>query len=149
MTSETAKVARDAGEHTILGAPNVVRGGSHNGAINAAHAVESDLCSVLASDYYYPSQLLAAFRLVADKRTTFPAAWELISKNAAEAAGLSDRGILEPGKRADIVVIDDHDPSLPQVVAVFVAGKLVHDRRNARVNEHAFARASGSDSPAD
>ena len=142
MTSETAKVARDAGEHTILGAPNVVRGGSHNGAINAAHAVESDLCSVLASDYYYPSQLLAAFRLLADKRTTFPAAWELISKNAAEAAGLSDRGILEPGKRADIVVIDDHDPSLPQVVAVFVAGKLVHDRRNARVNEHAFARAS-------
>ena len=142
MTSETARVARDAGEHTILGAPNVVRGGSHNGAINAADAVESGLCSVLASDYYYPSQLLAAFRLVADKRTTFPAAWELISKNAAEAAGLSDRGILEPGKRADIVVIDDSHLSLPQVVAVFVAGKLVHDRRNARINKSAFARAS-------
>ncbi|CAN0487584.1 unnamed protein product, partial [Discosporangium mesarthrocarpum] len=57
MTDETAQVARAAGEHTILGAPNVVRGGSHTGAMNAADAVEQGMCSVLASDYYYPSQL--------------------------------------------------------------------------------------------
>ncbi len=131
MTAETARVARDAGEHTILGAPNVVRGGSHTGAINAAEAVEAGLCSVLASDYYYPSQLLAAFKLSADGRVHLATAWDLVSKNAAEAAGLTDRGVLEPGRRADIVVVDDRDPALPQVVAVFVGGKLVLDRRGA------------------
>ena len=131
MTAETARVARDGGEHTILGAPNVVRGGSHTGAINAAEAVAAGLCSVLASDYYYPSQLLAAFKLVADGRVHLATAWDLVSKNAAEAAGLTDRGVLEPGRRADIAVIDDRDPALPRVVAVFVGGRLVLDRRGA------------------
>lgn len=133
MTAETARVARNGGEHTILGAPNVVRGGSHTGAINAAEAVEAGLCSVLASDYYYPSQLLAAFKLAADGRAHLASAWDLVSKNAAEASGLTDRGVLEPGWRADIVVVDDQDPALPQVVAVFVGGRLVLDRRSAFV----------------
>ncbi len=109
----------------------MVRGGSHTGAINAAEAVAAGICSVLASDYYYPSQLLAAFKLAADGRVHLATAWDLVSKNAAEAAGLTDRGVLEPGRRADIAVIDDRDPALPRVVAVFVGGRLVLDRRGA------------------
>jgi alpha-D-ribose 1-methylphosphonate 5-triphosphate diphosphatase len=116
-TSDTARVAREAGEHTILGAPNVVRGGSHTGA-------------VLASDYYYPSQLLAVFKLVSEGNIDFVDAWNLISKNAAEAAGLNDRGELLPGKRADIIIVNDDYPASPQVVAVFVEGRLVLDRGN-------------------
>ena len=129
MNEATAKAAREAGEHTILGAPNVVRGGSHNGAMNAAPAVAAGLCSVLTSDYYYPSPLLAPFLLAADHGIPLADAWNLVSKNAAEAAQLHDRGTLAPGKRADIVLVDDADPRAPQVVCCFVNGRKVFDRR--------------------
>lgn len=127
MTEETARNARTAGEHTVLGAPNVIRGGSHNGALNAADAVRDGLCSILASDYYYPAPLHAAFKLAADGVTSFESAWDLISANAADAAGLSDRGRLAPGKRADVIVVDDSQPNAPAVVAVFAGGKKVLD----------------------
>lgn len=128
LNDETARCARAAGEHIILGAPNVVRGGSHLGAVNAADSVEAGLCSVLASDYYYPSQLLAAFRLAREGRCGFPEAWDLVSKNAAEAAGLSDRGRLEPGQRADIIIVDDSIEAAPRVVAALVRGRKVLER---------------------
>ncbi len=125
LNEATARAAREAGEHTIMGAPNVVRGGSHLGAVNAAEAVSAGLCSVLATDYYYPAPLLAAFRLAAEGRKTLPEAWDLVSKNAAEAAGLDDRGTLDPGSRADLILVDDSDPLSPRVVACIVAGKKV------------------------
>ena len=128
MNEATASAARRAGEHTIFGAPNVVRGGSHNGALRAADMVSRGLCSVLTSDYYYPAPLLAAFRLVEEDILPLPAAWALVSRNAAEAAGLTDRGDLTPGQRADFIVVDDADPGLPRVVASFVGGRKVFDR---------------------
>ncbi len=126
-TEETALDARQAGEHVILGAPNVVRGGSHQGTMGAAWAVSKGLCSVLASDYYYPAMLLAVFRLVAEERADLPQAWALVSQNPAEAAGLDDRGSLHSGKRADVIVVDDRDPALPKVRACFVAGQKVYE----------------------
>ncbi|MBP0576067.1 phosphonate metabolism protein PhnM, partial [Mycobacterium tuberculosis] len=66
-TSEaTAVAARAAGETVVCGAPNVVRGGSHTGFPAAADLVGKGLCTVLASDYYYPALLMAPFRLAAD-----------------------------------------------------------------------------------
>ncbi|MEM9761981.1 MAG: alpha-D-ribose 1-methylphosphonate 5-triphosphate diphosphatase [Pseudomonadota bacterium] len=125
MNRETAETARAAGEHTVMGAPNVLRGGSHNGMINATPAVADGLCTVLASDYYYPAPLHAAFRLVRDGVLALPEAWALVSKNAAEAAGLADRGVLSAGKRADLVVVDDAQETLPRVDATIVAGRTV------------------------
>ena len=55
-----------AGDFIVFGAPNVVRGGSHTGWTKASDMIAKGLCSMLASDYYYPAQLLAAFRLAAD-----------------------------------------------------------------------------------
>ncbi|WP_416896629.1 MAG: alpha-D-ribose 1-methylphosphonate 5-triphosphate diphosphatase [Minwuia sp.] len=127
MTPETAAAAREAGEHTVLGAPNVLRGGSHTGALNAADSVGEGLCTVLASDYFYPAQLQAAFRLAAEGVASLEAAWPLVSANAAAAAGLPDRGVIEPGKRADLILVDDSDPALPRVRAVFVAGRKVYE----------------------
>tara|TARA_S200000501_G_scaffold378466_1_gene441216 strand:+ start:2675 stop:3424 length:750 start_codon:yes stop_codon:yes gene_type:complete len=141
-TSDTARVAREAGKHTILGAPNGFRGGSHTGAVNAAEAFAEGICSVLASDYYYPFQLLAAFKLVSQGNINFVDAWNLISKNAAEAAGLSDRGELLPGKRADIIIVNDDNPESPQVVAVFVEGHLVLDRGNRHAQRPGLDTAS-------
>jgi alpha-D-ribose 1-methylphosphonate 5-triphosphate diphosphatase len=126
INEETARNAIAAGDFTVFGAPNVVRGGSHTGWTKAADMVAKGLCSILASDYYYPAQLLAAFRLVSDGVLPLAQAWNLISENPARAAGLSDRGVLAPGYRADLVLVDDALPLRPRVVATIAAGRLVH-----------------------
>jgi len=125
LTWETAAAARAAGEHVVLGAPNVVRGGSHIGAVNAAEAAEAGRCTVLASDYYYPAPLSAAFRLAADGRLDLAQAWPLVSRNPAQAAGLDDRGELSEGRRADVVLVRA-GAGAPRVVATISDGRLVH-----------------------
>ncbi len=81
---------------------------------------------MLASDYYYPAQLLAAYRLAADGILPLARAWNLISANPAGAAGLTDRGELAEGRRADIILVNDEVPLRPRVVGVIAAGRLVH-----------------------
>jgi alpha-D-ribose 1-methylphosphonate 5-triphosphate diphosphatase len=126
VNEETAREAADGGDFIVFGAPNVVRGGSHTGWTKASDMIAKGLCSVLASDYYYPAPLLAAFRLVADGILPLPVAWDLISAAPARAAGLSDRGTLTAGSRGDIILVDDKIPLRPRVVAVISAGRLVH-----------------------
>lgn len=124
MNEETAQKARDLGNHVVLGAPNVVRGGSHNNAVGAADMMSKGLCTILASDYYYPAMLHAAFRLVREDVTAFDTAWRSISRHPAEAGGLTDRGLLQAGQRADIVLVDDRDMKRPDVSATMVGGRL-------------------------
>ena len=126
VNEETAREAAEAGDFIVFGAPNVVRGGSHTGWTRASDMIAKGLCSVLASDYYYPAQLLAAFRLAVDGVLPLAQAWDLISAAPARAAGLSDRGILAAGYRADIILVDDEVPMRPRIVAVIAAGRLVH-----------------------
>jgi alpha-D-ribose 1-methylphosphonate 5-triphosphate diphosphatase len=125
VNEETAREAAAGGDAIVFGAPNVVRGGSHTGWTRASDMVEKGLCSVLASDYYYPAPLLAAFRLAADKVLPLGKAWDLISAAPAKAAGLSDRGTLSEGQRADILLVDDALPIRPRIVAVIAGGRLV------------------------
>ncbi len=124
MNLETARDARADGEHVVLGAPNVLRGGSHNGAIGATEAVLAGDCTVLASDYYYPAPLLAPFVLARRHGVTLDRAWALVSAHPAEAAGLADRGRLAPGRRADVILVDPHG-DWPEVRVVWVGGRLV------------------------
>ncbi len=126
VNEETAREAAAGGDAIVFGAPNVVRGGSHTGWTKASDMIGKGLCSVLASDYYYPAPLLAAFRLAADGVLPLAKAWDLISGAPAKAAGLSDRGTLAEGRRADILLIDDELPMRPRIVAVIAAGRLVH-----------------------
>jgi len=140
VNEETAREASEAGDFIVFGAPNVVRGGSHTGWTKASDMIAKGLCSVLASDYYYPAQLLAAFRLVADDVLPLPRAWNLISAAPARAAGLSDRGILTEGCRADIALVDDEVPMRPRIVAVIAAGKLVHLADASRLIRSSTAR---------
>ena len=79
----TAREAISGGDLTVFGAPNVVRGGSHTGWTSAAAMVEKGLCSILASDYYYPAPLLAPFRLAADRIAPLAEAWTLVSSAPA------------------------------------------------------------------
>ena len=120
----TASEAVAAGDATVLGAPNVMRGGSHLNRLGAAEAAAAGLCSVLASDYYYPALFHAPFLLARCDALPLPKAWELVSRNAARAVGLTDRGVIAPGLRADLVLVDDSDRTLPVVRASLVAGEL-------------------------
>ena len=137
VNEQTARAAADGGDFIVFGAPNVVRGGSHTGWTKAADMIAKGLCSVLASDYYYPAQLLAAFRLAADGVLPLSRAWDLISAAPARAAGLSDRGVLTEGFRADIILVDDEVPLRPRIVAVIAAGRLVHLTDASRLSRSA------------
>ncbi|ASY66911.1 Metal-dependent hydrolase involved in phosphonate metabolism (plasmid) [Sinorhizobium sojae CCBAU 05684] len=133
LTLETAAEACRHDEHVILGAPNVVRGGSHNGALNAADAIRAGLCTCLASDYHYPSPLHAAFKLAGSDLAGLGKAWKLISSNPAAAAGLNDRGTIDPGKRADLLLVDASRANHPEIVASFCGGRLVYATRALHV----------------
>lgn len=126
INEETARAATEAGDFTVFGAPNVVRGGSHTGWTSAADMVSKGLCSILASDYYYPAPLLAAFMLAADNILPLPEAWSLVSGAPAAATGLHDRGQIAAGKRADIILVDAREPLRPHVVAAITNGQLVY-----------------------
>jgi alpha-D-ribose 1-methylphosphonate 5-triphosphate diphosphatase len=140
VNEETAREAAEAGDAIVFGAPNVVRGGSHTGWTKAADMIAKGFCSILASDYYYPAQLLAAFRLDADGVLPLAQAWDLISAAPAQAAGLADRGTLAKGHRADIVLVDDALPMRPRIVAVIAAGRLVHLADASRLIRSQVAR---------
>ena len=126
LTREVAEHAAGQGAPIVCGAPNVLRGGSHVGAPRAADLAADGLCSILASDYYYPAPLHAACRLAAEGRLPLEHAWSLVSRNPAAALGLADRGELEAGKRADLLVVDVSDLASPQLVATISHGRLVH-----------------------
>jgi alpha-D-ribose 1-methylphosphonate 5-triphosphate diphosphatase len=140
VNEETAREAAEAGDAIVFGAPNVVRGGSHTGWTRAADMIAKGLCSVLASDYYYPAQILAAFRLAADGVLPLAEAWNLISAAPAQAAGLIDRGVLAEGRRADIILVDDEVPLRPRIIAVIAAGRLVHLTDASRLTRSAHAQ---------
>ena len=125
FVEEAAPVAEAAAEaaattqrSVVLGAPNVVRGGSHNGNVSAADMARRKLCCALASDYHYPSLRFAALALAEDIGLT--RAWGLISSGPARILGLSDRGALEIGMRGDFVVLD---PDSQRVMATFAKGR--------------------------
>jgi alpha-D-ribose 1-methylphosphonate 5-triphosphate diphosphatase len=133
-TIETAQEAASAGDDVVLGAPNVVRGGSHIGWIDAKDMIARGLCSILASDYYYPAPLIAAFRLAADDVMPLEKAWALVSEIPAAAVGLADRGVIAAGRRADLILVDATAPR-PRAVATIVAGRIVHLTEAARIRE--------------
>ena len=120
-TQEAAEAAHEAGDAVIMGAPNVVRGRSHNGNLSALDLISMGLCHALASDYHYPSPRRAALMLAQSGLLDLAGAWALVSSGPAQVLGLTDRGTLTPGKRADIVVLDK---TTGRVAATFVAGRV-------------------------
>jgi alpha-D-ribose 1-methylphosphonate 5-triphosphate diphosphatase len=123
MAEEVGQEARSAGDWVVMGSPNVVRGGSHLGWASAARLAEAGICSVLSSDYFYPAMLRAAFILAGRGELDLLHAWELISANPAAAAGLSDRGSIAEGLRADLVLVD---PNMSHVVATIASGHVAY-----------------------
>jgi alpha-D-ribose 1-methylphosphonate 5-triphosphate diphosphatase len=123
VAEEVASAAREAGDWVVMGSPNVVRGRSHLGWASAARMAEAGICTILCSDYFYPAMLRAALILAGRGVLDLPRAWDLISANPADAAGLADRGRIAPGLRADLVLLD---PADARVVATLVGGRAAY-----------------------
>jgi alpha-D-ribose 1-methylphosphonate 5-triphosphate diphosphatase len=103
-TVEAAIALRHAGVRVLMGAPNLVRGGSHAGNVATAELARAGALDVLSSDYV-PASLLTAALVLPDAvpEIALPAAVRMVTKTPAEAVGLTDRGEIAVGKRADLV----------------------------------------------
>lgn len=130
-TSRSAAAAAHAmGDPVLMGAPNVVRGGSQAGNIAAADLVRQGLCDALVSDYYYPALAEAVWTLVDAGILSLPKAWALISTNPAAILRLPDRGLIDYGRRADLCVINAQTRQVEMTISggrlAYLAGEAAH-----------------------
>jgi len=124
-TIEAARGLRTAGIDILMGAPNVVRGGSHSGNIAAIDLAREGLLDILSSDYVPSSLLMGALQLPQHvPAIDLASAIRTVTKTPAEAVGLVDRGEIAPGKRADLIRVHiAHD--VPVVRSVWREGQRV------------------------
>ena len=121
-TEAAAKTAFEAGHPVIMGAPNLVRGGSHDGRVSAAQIIERGYVTALASDYHYPAPRQAAWKLV-QGGMPLQQAWALVSSGPAELLGLTDRGHISAGLRADLIILE---AETKRVAATITGGRLAY-----------------------
>lgn len=124
VSMEAATAAKRAGMQVIAGAPNIVRGGSHSGNVNAVDLLRAGAVDAFASDYVPPSLIEAAFQCAREENISLSAAIAMISDHPARMSGLPDRGRLEAGLRADLVRVRIFG-TLPIVRQVWSAGERV------------------------
>lgn len=125
VTLQAAQAAAQRGLLTVMGAPNAVRGTSHlDGNLSAREALQAGALGALASDYHPPSLLGAVYALADSGTCDLPTALALVTSRPAAAAGLSDRGRLIPGARADFIAVTRR-AGRPTVSASWVAGTPV------------------------
>jgi alpha-D-ribose 1-methylphosphonate 5-triphosphate diphosphatase len=124
VSMEAATAAKRVGMKVIAGAPNIVRGGSHSGNVNAVDLLRAGAVDAFASDYVPPSLVEAAFQCAREEGIGLPAAVAMISDHPARMSGLPDRGRLETGMRADLVRVRMHG-TLPIVRQVWRTGERV------------------------
>jgi alpha-D-ribose 1-methylphosphonate 5-triphosphate diphosphatase len=147
VTIEAARAARDQQMPVVLGAPNVLLGGSHSGNASAEELIALGCCTGLASDYAPSTMLAAAFDLARRNVIEFTAAMALITAGPAEAIGLRDHGRLAPGCVADIILVE-LDGSWPRVACVLASpcGSQSRTDEQGEFNDLAIAQhaAAGS-----
>ncbi len=123
LSRRAAVAAHAMNSPVIMGAPNVVRGKSQAGNVSAQMLVADGLCDALVSDYHVPALPLAVWTLVDQGVVSLPQAWAMVSSNPAEILRMSDRGRLDPGLRADIVVINQ---ATREIEATIAGGRLIY-----------------------
>lgn len=123
-TEEAARAAREHGISIMMGAPNVVRGGSHSGNVAAADLAHLDLLDALSSDYVPASLLFAAFVLRDQVGWGLPQAVATVSRNPARMAKLDDRGEIGVGLRADLVRVRETE-HIPHPLTVWMNGQRI------------------------
>jgi alpha-D-ribose 1-methylphosphonate 5-triphosphate diphosphatase len=125
VTVEAAQEARQRGMSIIVGAPNIVRGGSSSGNQSAVELFSLGLADVICADYHAPSLLVAAFKLADDGIVSLPEAVRALTLNAAKAVGMFDRGAIEEGYSADLILVRRTASGMPMVERVLRRGQEV------------------------
>ena len=101
-TADAAQACRDHDIRVMMGAPNLIRGGSHSGNVAASDLARADLLDILSSDYV-PSSLLSGAMMLGDLWGDLARGIATVTQAPAQAVGLHDRGRLAPGARADVI----------------------------------------------
>lgn len=125
ITLEVAKEAKRRGMYTVVGAPNILLGGSHSGNMNAADAIVSAAADILCSDYYPASLLHAVFQMTKQEQRLQDMI-AMVTIQPARATGIDqDYGSIEKGKKADLLIIRTLPNDLPAITEVFVDGMCI------------------------
>ena len=124
-TVVAASAASNAGMSTIMGGPNVVRGGSHSGNVSAADLSDKGLLDALSSDYVPSSLLYGAFLLSDKQGLSLPDAIATVTTNPARMANFNDRGEIKAGLRADLIQVKRSTDGTPIVRKTFKLGERV------------------------
>jgi len=125
VTLAAARAARGYGMLVAMGGPNFVRGGSHSGNLSAREAAEADALDIIASDYVPLSMLRSAFMLIDDLGWAPERAIATVAANPARSVGLTDRGEIAPGQRADLVRVSRGATGWPAPAEVWRLGARV------------------------
>jgi len=121
-----AHASREYGAAVLMGAPNLVRGGSHVGYMSVEAAVQATVLDCLCSDYHYPSLFHAPFKLADRGLMPLEQAWKLVSEIPARAAGLgTQKGAIAPGLDADFLLLQPDRKLQDAIAAVYVKGREV------------------------
>ncbi|MNZ69832.1 Alpha-D-ribose 1-methylphosphonate 5-triphosphate diphosphatase [compost metagenome] len=124
---ETARHAVNRGLRVCVGAPNVVRGVSHDKNLRAVDAIAAGAADIICSDYHPSSMLAAVFKLADERIAALPEAVRMATLNPAQALGTaSELGSIEVGKAADLIIVERFD-SLPWVTAAIVDGRIIYE----------------------
>jgi alpha-D-ribose 1-methylphosphonate 5-triphosphate diphosphatase len=129
-TLEAAREARQHGLGIVMGAPNLVRGGSHSGNVSALALAQAQLLDCLSSDYVPHALLHGAFLLRDQAGWSLPQAVATVTRTPAQLVGLDDRGDVEPGQRADFVRVREthsahHPGAVPVPLGTWRAGQRI------------------------
>ncbi|THB65691.1 MAG: phosphonate metabolism protein PhnM [Spirochaetaceae bacterium] len=133
ITLDVARSARSKGLHTIAGAPNILRGGSHSGNLSAEEAILDGSITILCSDYYPPALLHGIFYMYRSHQIPLNELVNLVSLHPAKAVGMDDQtGSIELGKKADLIIVNtiakpnSVNPEYPVIKSAIVNGVQVY-----------------------
>ncbi len=122
---DLAAQERKFGASVLMGAPNLMQGGSHMGWMSVEEALQNGVVDCLCSDYHYPSLFHAPFKLHSEGLMSLEKAWELVSSRPAAAIGLEKKGKIAPGYDADFLLIHPGNPLPSSIASVYIQGKEV------------------------
>jgi alpha-D-ribose 1-methylphosphonate 5-triphosphate diphosphatase len=123
VTIEAAERARERGMTIIVGAPNIMRGGSQSGNLAASDLIDADLADAICADYHAPSLIPAAFRVYNEGKRDLAAAIRMVTDAPARALGLDRLGAIAIGNIADLALVRVDADGIPHVQSTWIAGR--------------------------
>ncbi len=126
ITMDVARKAKEMGLQTIVGAPNILLGGSHSGNLSAVEAIQNDCADILCSDYYPPALLHAIFEMNEKYKVDLHKMFMMVTLNPAKAVKMDhELGSIKAGKKADLIIIERMEDGFPMLKTSIVNGSII------------------------